>query len=728
MVKLRRRELFKIAGLTAAGAALPGCDRELHSLIPYLLPDAEIVPGVANWYASGCRECEAGCGVIVRVMEGRAKKIEGNPGHPVNRGKLCARGQAALQGLYNPDRIRGPLKREAVRGEGKFRSVTWEEGIGEWAEQLRRHEGRAAMISRPLPGCLGDLFSAFFQGIGGKLLYYDAADEPALRAAVEASFGLPTYPHYDLAHTDYLLSFGAPFLETWLSPVSFGISYGEFRQGRPGRRGQFVQIEPRLSLTAANADRWVSVRPGTEGLLAMAIGRIILQEAEAPAIGASRRAYEKFYFGASLDEVAAVTQVAKDQIVRMAREFYGAAAPLAIGGGMIAAHTNSTISLMAIHGLNALVGNINKPGGLQFIKPGGWHPPPIAGERHFQALAKEVESGGRTMLMLYDANPVFTLPPMLGFQRVVQQVDFIVSFSSFMDESTHLADLILPGHTPLESWGDHRTSELASRPAMTLGQPVVNPLYDTREIGDVFLDAAQRLGGTLSERLAWPNFLEMLKAQWKEFLAHQEPAVPFEAAWVERLQQGGWWAQEAKPATVRRVSVPPPFEQASFSGEEKEFPFYFYPFRSLSFGDGHGANRPWLQELPDTLTSAMWGSWVEINPGTARAQGLRQGDIARVISAYGSVEAPVVYFPGMRPDLLCIPLGQGHTAYGRYAQGRGVNPLSLLGPLMDPRAGAVARGSTRVRIERVRGGGKLVVLDLQGQDPLRQSLQQKGDL
>ena len=155
---------------------------------------------------------------------------------------------------------------------------------------------------------------------------------------------------------------------------------------------------------------------------------------------------------------------------------------------------------------------------------------------------------------------------------------------------------------------------------------------------------------------------------------------------------------------------------------------YFYPYPSLALGDGRGANRPWLQELPDTLTSGVWGSWIEINPKTAHAYRLQQGDIARVISPYGQLEVPVVYFPGMRPDLICIPMGQGHTAYGRYAQGRGVNPLSLLGPAMDPRSGCLAKGHTRVRLERARGAGNLVMLDQAGQDPFRQSLQEKGDL
>ena len=123
--QINRRDFLKILGVGGAATALVGCAAEPpETLIPYLIPPEEIVPGVATWYATVCRECPAGCGMLVRTREGRAVKVEGNPSHPVNRGRLCARGQASLQGLYNPDRIRQPL----LRGDsGQFQSISWEE-------------------------------------------------------------------------------------------------------------------------------------------------------------------------------------------------------------------------------------------------------------------------------------------------------------------------------------------------------------------------------------------------------------------------------------------------------------------------------------------------------------------------------------------------------------------------------------------------------------------------
>jgi anaerobic selenocysteine-containing dehydrogenase len=159
-------------------------------------------------------------------------------------------------------------------------------------------------------------------------------------------------------------------------------------------------------------------------------------------------------------------------------------------------------------------------------------------------------------------------------------------------------------------------------------------------------------------------------------------------------------------------SYPPSnYQPAAFAGDDREYPFYLSLFPSMSVGRGEGANRPWLQELPDTLTSAVWGSWIEINPRTAREHGLQAGELVRVVSPHGHIEAPIVFFPGIRPDTIAMPMGQGHSTYGRYAAGRGVNPLLILAPLFDMQSGALATGATRVRLEGMGQFGKLVLLE-----------------
>ncbi len=696
-MNLRRRDVLKIVGLSVTASVLPGCKREAHNLVPFLLPDDESIPGVANWYASVCRECEAGCGTIVRVMEGRAKKIEGNPDHPVNQGKLCARGQASLQELYNPDRLRTPLRRIGPPGTARFEPISWSEALQQWCDALT--QSRAPLLIRQAAaGSEAVLLEQFMSLLGGSVMSFTTEETVAVRAATRALFGIDAIPRYDLAGCDYLLSLGAPFLEHWLSPVSFGIGYGAMRQGRPGLRGRFIQIEPRLSLTAASADRWIPIRPGTEGLLVMGLIQQLLTRGHRIPPAMHQKPWSIWLKDLSLERVAGETEVAVDEIARLAEELAGASHPLVLAGGMAAAQTNGTQTILYAQALNAMLGVVNQPGGMLVTQaagfPSGNRP---AGE---QTVVDAIHEAGtaKATITLCNVDVVHAVPASFGLERALGQAGTVVCMTTCLDDSTLLADLVLPLHSPLESWGDHVDDGVTGRPVLGLQQPVVAPQYATKEIGDVVLEAATLLGGEFKKEMPWPDFRTFLQHQWGSAAA--TAGSERTDRWTAHLQQGGWWGVPGKTMAVS-ATVPPQYVPAEFQGERDDFPFFFYPFPSLGLHRGQGANRPWLQELPDPLTTVVWGSWVEINPATARRMDVREGDVVRVTSPYGSIEAPVVFFPGMRPDLIAMPLGQGHQAYGRYAKGRGTNPLALLSRAIDPNSGRLASGATRVRVERV---------------------------
>ncbi len=233
-----RRTFLQLSGLSAAGAMLAGCKSANEKLIPYLIPpDEGVTPGIANYYASACRSCPAGCGILVRVSEGRAKKIEGNPEHPVNRGKLCGRGQAALQELYHPDRVPQPLKRSGPRGSGEFTKISWEEGLDLLVGKLKtlkqeKATDRLALLTPELRGTLAKLTAGFMRSFGSPHhIRYELLGTDWLRAANRQSFGQTSLPYYDVAETRYLLSFGADFVESHLSPVHYGHAFGRMRQG-----------------------------------------------------------------------------------------------------------------------------------------------------------------------------------------------------------------------------------------------------------------------------------------------------------------------------------------------------------------------------------------------------------------------------------------------------------------------------------------------------------------
>ena len=256
---MERRNFIKISALSGVMATLEACGNPEHQLIRFV-PEEELVPGIATWKPSVCTLCSAGCGLLVRVMQGEAevvrhgqrglmkmglaKKLEGNPHHPVNLGKLCARGQAGLQVLYHPDRITQPIKRTGARGSGEFQEITWEDALKELASHLStlqssKSTNSLAFLARPLRGQRRELIERFLKAFGAPpAVWYEPFDEAVLRQANLLSFGHAALPTFDLARADYVISFGADFLGTWNSPVAQSIGYGEMRQGRPGRRGK----------------------------------------------------------------------------------------------------------------------------------------------------------------------------------------------------------------------------------------------------------------------------------------------------------------------------------------------------------------------------------------------------------------------------------------------------------------------------------------------------------
>ena len=715
---MKRRTFLQVGTLTAAGALLSGCRSANEKLIPYLVPpDEGVTPGLANYYASSCRSCPAGCGILVRVSEGRAKKIEGNPDHPVNRGKLCARGQAALQELYHPDRVPQPLKRSGPRGSGQFTKISWAEGLSLLTGQLKGLQAaggsdRLALLTPQLRGSLATLCSTFMRSFGSPhLLSYELLAPDWLRAASRTSFGQATLPWYDLAETRYLLSFGAEFLESYLSPVHYGGAFGQMRQGRDTVRGHFTYVGPRLSLTGASADRWMPARPGSEGALALGLCRLLLAEAlydrgALAAQGLSAAGLLPRLQGYDLPRVAELTGLTQPAIAEVAREFASTRPALAMAGEGVAFQSNGAESVRAVGLLNLLVGNLNRPGGV-YPDQGA----PEGPENSFAELLNLVTAmqGGRIALALIQGNPVHTVPPATGFQAALARVPYLVSFSTLLDDTALQADLILPDHSALESWGDAIPLAGARQAVLGLIQPVVAPVFDTRQFPDTLLAAAGELGGSIATALPYGSYLELLKKQTLRGLA-PGPGEDAATLWDRLLQQGGRFAKPGSGKELRWLTgatLPDPGEPR-FAGDQGEFPLHLQVYPSTAFYDGRGAALPWLQQLPDPMSTAVWDSWVEINPKTAAALGIGQGDLVDVSSPAGSLRLPAVVYPGIRPDLVAIPLGQGQRGAGRYAKERGANPLSLLAARLDGGEPAPCWSATRVRVARISAQGGLV--------------------
>ena len=633
---VRRREFLKVLGATSAAATAVGCTNEhVEKLIPYLTSPDNTVPGVSTYFATTCRECATACGVIAEVRDGRAIKLEGNPDHPLNRGALCARGQSALQGLYNPDRFRTPM----LRQNGRLAPTTWETAITTLTQRIAgaRAQGQNVVFinqaeSGSFPAFLDSWLGAF--GFPAHIAY-DAEIDLAAREANRQHFGGVQAPSYDFAAAKLIVSFGADFLETWGASVPQQLSFADARANLADAP-RFIYVGPRRSLTGLNADDWIPARAGSE----LAIVNALLAAAGSGGAG-------------TLAAAAQAAGVEPAVLERLSTDLRGATSSLVLAG---TSGPDAFQVAAAVNTLNRALGNEGKT--VKPAEPITSLVGQIAGAAHMAPVIARMNSGAVPLAFVRGANPAHTTPKQMQFAAAFGKVPFKVSFSSFPDETTQLCDLVLPDHHSLESWGDAQPVP----GSVGLQQPVMEPVFTTRATADVLLGIA-RADAALASRFP---------ATYREWLtARLGGPAALTAALPSGLIAG---TVAARTATGPESDAPG--ETAPLATQTGDFDLVVYP--SPTLGDGRGANKPWLQELPDPVTKICWQSVVEIHPLTARRLGVKAGDHVTVTTSAGSITAPAYPYLGVRQDTVAVATGQGHTGYGRYAERVGVNALDVL--------------------------------------------------
>ena len=653
----RRRFLTVLGATGGAAAAASACSPEpTEHLVPYTVPPENQVPGIATYYATTCRECAAGCGLHAKVREGRVIKLEGNPESPINQGRLCSRGQAGLQGLYNPDRVPDPLARGP---DGRWQTVAWDEAIARLQAKVKEARGKGIVFVTGLEsGSFGDLVDTWMKEVGGRHVTYEPFAFEALREGNRLAFGTPAIPWYDFANARYVVSFGADFMETWLSPVGYQNGFTRahaFESGRDGSMAKFVFVGPRLSLTAMSADRWIAAKPGSEGMLALAMARVILNERLAPAPPDATRVRELLapYTAAKVAEAVGIDA---PDITRLAREFAASKGGLAVAGGMAAQYPNGAAIVAAVNVLNYVAGQVGKT-----VKFGPDQALDAAGSfTQLTDVVADMSAGKVGLLLVHGANPGHSLPA--AFASALAHVGYKVSFSSYLDETAAASDLVLPDLHPLEQWNDSEPRAGVH----ALQQPVMQPVFpNTRHAGDVILQASAKAGG----------FKDYVQARWRVLHQRYGRGQPFDDFWNAGLQHGGVYTG----APARAVRLDPGVTRLAVDPAAPAPAVSLVVFPSIGLHDGRGANKPWLQELPDPVSKITWHGWVEVHPERAAKWQLANGDIVLLTSPHGTVRAPVWITPGVRPDVLAVPTGQGHKAYGRYAKDRSFNAFELLG-------------------------------------------------
>jgi anaerobic selenocysteine-containing dehydrogenase/Fe-S-cluster-containing dehydrogenase component len=681
---MNRRTFLKIAGLGSVSFAF-GCNPPPKNLFSLVKAPDDMVVGQATWYASTCRECPAGCGILAKNREGRIVKIEGNPLHPINRGRLCMRGQAALQGLYNPDRLKTPLLKE----NGQWRPLSFSKAEGLLRARAREAAGKGPDRVRMLTETVGDSMMGLLAAVAKNLesrkpLVFEPFAYESLKTANEKVFGVNGLVSYQMEKADVLLSFGADFLETWLSPVEYARKFKEMHAHHNGRKNLFFQISPFQSLTGANADHWLACKPGGESVVALGLVRQALDIGKGKELPRSFREFmNKVTAPYTQDLVLQRSGISLELYEKLIIQLVEASRPLVLGTGTGAADLNGLQTNLAVNVLNLLLDPQ-----LRLLDFNNRHRVELAAKRS-EVLNFFLNLGidDVDLLILNNVNPVFSMPPDSGVKEALAQKGvFVVSFSNFLDETSEMADLILPVRMPLETWDEYSGKQLIASSM----QPAMGKMTQASHPGDVLL----RTG--FENKPPAQNYKDWLISRLAE-----DHGIATETQWVQTLQRGGRFDVAIK--TARASKKLKPKKLADVLDKKTEPPqseLVFTAMPSIRFFDGRGANKPWLCEIPDPLSRIAWQTPVIIHPDTAKQKGIAQQDIIQIQSGSATLKAAVYLSETVSRFVMVMPIGQGHLAYGRYARQTGLNPITLLSAKTDRDSGGCNFTIDRVSVKK----------------------------
>jgi anaerobic selenocysteine-containing dehydrogenase len=708
---LTRRDFLSYSGAAVAGITLGEFGRRRLARAD-ALAETWHGRGVERFASSVCRECPAGCGVRVRLIDEVPVKVDGNPNCPVARGRLCPKGQASIEAFFDPDRLIGPAKRTGKRGEQHWEPISWPAAVAMLAARLaeaREGDGMLAIAAEER-GPLADAWSRFWTSAGARVAWTLPPTAARLRARLEALTGTDADPVFDLAHASYVLSFGAPLVEDWLSPVWAQRSYGEFRRGRAHSRGRLVQVDYRRSLTAKKADEWLAVSVDAQIFLAYGLMSVLLREDRVnreflDELGGNLAGFDREIVSRyTPDNVSAATGVPVVTILRLARELTATPQPLVVVAGD--ADSNLVDAVLA---LNALIGTFDRGGGISASTTYG----PAAAAATVEdatAVLQEIAAGHfrPRLLALRDSSALRSLKTPPHFSGL-DAATFVVSFSPYLDESAAIADLLLPAHTSFESWHALTLPAAVGGEVIALTPPAVHPRLDTCDVAGTLRKVAVAAGGDLASAFAWESSEELVRAEAARLYGAGRGgpfSSMFETEWVGQLEKGGWWVPAAKstsefvglvldaggwtdpfaePSQIRAAlahrgglsfvspmalpSLAAPNGTAAQAAKPPSVrPLLLVAFTPAVISLTGTVNQPGLFELLGQPESAPWHVWAELATETAAQYGIRHGARIRISSVSGSVEAIAIVVSGMPPNTVALAFVPTVPRGGRWVR------------------------------------------------------------
>jgi len=629
--KAPRRDFLKYLGFsTAAAAVAASCEIPVKKAIPFANKPEDVVPGISKYYATTYVQDGDTVSVLTKVRDGRPIKIEGNDLSPLTKGGTSARVQASVLDLYDTARLRFPT----IDGsEATFEAID---------------KAVAAAISGPVVILTSTITSpttkeAINQLIakfpGSRHVTYDAVSYTGLLLANEATYGKKAIPSYHFENAKTIVSLGADFLGTWLTPIEFAKQYatGKKLDEKNPEMSKHIHFESVASLTGSNADEKYLHRPSETAAVVLAL-----------------------YHAVNGQEISGIADARlKSGIEKTAKTLLASK-----GAALVVSGSNDVNVQILVNAINEAVGaggktidwsaTVNYRQGI---------------DADFAKLVEDLNAGSVNTLLIHGANPVYTWFDADKVKAGLKKVKTTVSFSSKLDETAELCKFVIPDHHYLESWGDAEPKA----GYFSFQQPTIYPLFKTRQWQDSLL----KWSGSSSDYLA------SLKSYWAA-------KVGGETGWDKALQDG-----VINPSSVAGLTGAS-FNSSSVAGAvtalgsaKKGGKIELVLYEKIGIGAGQGASNPWLQELPDPVTRATWDNYVIVSPALARTlldidlNNNGQADsyevnppkkVVKVTVNGKSLELPALIIPGTQPDTIAIAIGYGRSEkLGKAVVGTGKN-------------------------------------------------------
>ncbi len=632
-----RRDFLKFLGFGLGAATVAaGCDIPIKKAIPYVVKPDQIVPGIANYYASTFVQGGDYCPVLVKTREGRPIKIEGNDLSPVTGGGTSARAQASVLSLYDTNRFTGPKMKD---GAG-WKDSTWADVDKMMATALPASKSIRIISNTIMSPTAKKAISEFTQKYtSARWISYDPVSCSALLDANAQNFGLRAVPSYKFDKAEVIVSFNADFLGSWISPVEYAAGYAKGRKISDitkAKMSRHIQVESHMSLTGSNADNRILVKPSEQGVAIACLYNEI---------------------SGSAVSTTGLNDKAKRALVKIAAELKAASGKSLV----VSASTNVNEQLM-INAINQALGNYGATidmGVPSYQRQGN--------DNDLKVLVDELKSGSVDTLIIYGSNPVYDTAYGAELAALLPKVKNKISFAQVNDETTDLCDIAAPTSHFLESWGDVEVK----KGHYTLIQPTISPLFDTRQSElSLLIWAGSAAVDTTKEQ----PYYEYLKEAWKSgpFAAQSEYAS-FQTFWDSVVHDGVYQTAASSAPGFSAASIGSAITKPASSELEISF------FETVHMANGQYSGNPWLMEMADPVTRTVWGNYlaVPVNFDGVRTMvgfnDLVDGDLVELTIGSKKVTVPVVQQFGQMPGTVSIALGYGRTQAGNTGSNVGVN-------------------------------------------------------